>query len=438
MKALDNDIYKLMFATLPVGVLLLDGNGLICEWNQWLASKTGITRKKALQQPLESLFPTTKTARFHFAFEQVVVHQHPQILSQILNRYLIPIALPEETWLEGIEYMQQAVSLFPIASDDTVYALVVIIDVTQNYHQRHMLLHVAKRFEKASVHDELTGLYNRRFLWEYLASELPKASREQYAVVCTMYDLDHFKLVNDELGHEAGDEVLLSFVDVLKKTLRAGDKVFRHGGEEFITISSHVKANQAGALATRVCSKMRAKKKHGSVKRVVTCSAGFEIAIPSFSSLMKPEVLVKHADDALYLAKETGRDKACGYDEVKLPSTQEDKTDVVDFNQVKQLVPDAVGLQTKFYTSFIEEVESSEERLKKAFSTQDCEALAALAHPLKTSAKTVGAMPLASHAEKVEVAARAGDAETIEQLEQDFMKLLNQTLYVLKTYLKQA
>jgi diguanylate cyclase (GGDEF)-like protein len=307
-----------------------------------------------------------------------------------------------------------------------------------SYHQRHMLLHVAKRFEKQSVHDELTGLYNRRFLWEYLESELLKASREQYSVVCTVYDLDHFKLVNDELGHKAGDEVLLSFVDVLKKTLRVGDKVFRYGGEEFITISSHTKANQAGALATRVCAKMRAQTKHGSVKRVVTCSAGFEIAVPRFSKLIKAEVLVKHADDALYLAKETGRDKVCGYDEVKLLSTQEDKIDLVNFDQIKQLIPDNVGLQTKFYTLFIEEVKAPGGRLKKAFSTQDFKTLVALVHPLKTSAKTVGAIPLATHAEKVEVAARAGDAKTIEQLEQDFMMLFNQTIDVIKTYLKQA
>lgn len=56
-------------------------------------------------------------------------------------------------------------------------------------YQRHTLLHVAKRFEEESVRDALTGLYNRRFLWEYLDSELPKASREKYSVICTMYDL---------------------------------------------------------------------------------------------------------------------------------------------------------------------------------------------------------------------------------------------------------
>ncbi len=437
-KTLSDEIYKKVYATLPVGVLLLDKDWMVCEWNEWLVFNTGLSKKKALAHTLGELFPSINTERFHFAVDQVIAHKHPQVLSQVLNRYLIPIPLPEETWLEHIEYMQQSVYLYPIESGDTVYAMVVIIDVTQSYHQRHLLLHIAERFEKQSVHDELTGLYNRRFLWEYLEAELPKASREQYNVVCTVYDIDHFKSVNDELGHSAGDEVLLSFVDVLKKTLRTGDKVFRYGGEEFITISPHVKTGEESALATRVCQNMRAKKQHGSIQRDVTCSAGYEVAIPRFSSLMSAEVLVTHADKALYLAKETGRDKVCSYAEVKALSDikDDDETHVVDFSYVTQLAPSDKTLQAKFFNIFLEEVDGYEERLQHHFEKKDFQALVSVMHPLKSSAKTIGAMALASRAEALEVAARDADEKKLKALEIDFMKLFKQTIYVIKTYLK--
>lgn len=91
--------------------------------------------------------------------------------------------------------------------------------------------------------------------------------------------------MNDELGHKAGDEVLLSFVDVIKKTMRAGDKAFRYGGEEFITISSIEDASQATGLAERIREAMEARTQHGSVKRMITCSAGVAIAPPLYIPL---------------------------------------------------------------------------------------------------------------------------------------------------------
>jgi diguanylate cyclase (GGDEF)-like protein len=315
---LDSSLYEQIFKLLPLGMLLVDAEGVICEWSHHLVVLTKIERKDALGKRLEMLFPNIKTKRFDFAVEQVVAYQHPQVLSQILNNYLIPIPLVQEFAMDGIDYMQQSVSIYPVTYHQKNYAFVVITDVTETVYQRHMLLRVAKRFEEESVHDELTGLYNRRFLWEYLASELPKAARQNYVVVCTLYDLDGFKLVNDELGHEAGDHVLSSFSDVLKKTLRAGDKVFRYGGEEFITISSYKKSHDVGALANRVRCVMEKKKAHHGIQRTVTCSAGVAIARDGLSA----EKLVGCADKALYEAKERGRNRVCIYGDHQASSSR--------------------------------------------------------------------------------------------------------------------
>jgi len=260
MRALNSSIYKDIVATFPVGVLLVDGEGVICEWNTWLTSLTEITKEQALGKQLHDLFPRINTKRFQFAIEQVLQHRHPQILSQALNHYLIPIPLKQASEGDSMAYMQQAVSLFPIIEGENNYALVVISDVTDNCNQKNSLLRVAKRFEEESIHDELTGAYNRRFLWEYLDIELAKALRGKYTLVCTVYDLDHFKEVNDNLGHEAGDEVLRSFVTLIEATLRIEDKCFRYGGEEFIVITSQKDASQMDVLADRIRLKMAQKK----------------------------------------------------------------------------------------------------------------------------------------------------------------------------------
>lgn len=422
-----------MLSTLPVGVFLVDEKKIICEWNDWLVDLTGISKEKALSASLDELFPKVSTARFEFAVEQVLKHQHPQVLSQILNHYLIPIPLPETSAVEQVEFMQQSVSIFPILDAGAIYAMVVIQDVTENYHQRHMLLHVAKRFEEESVRDELTGLYNRRFLWEHLESELPKASRENYVVVCTMYDLDHFKVVNDDLGHKAGDEVLLSFVDVLKNNMRAGDTAFRYGGEEFITLSCHIDENKAGVLASRICEKMEAKKQHGSVKRQVTCSAGFAIARPLYIPLSS-ESLVKHADEALYRAKAAGRNTVCEYAGDKA-SAKDKKVDLIDVSSVEKITHHDKALQKELYSVFFEETVNHTAALKAAFSSENPEELVSGMHLLKASANAVGAHPLAKMAEAVEFAARAADFKAIKAQEKDFWALHRQTIKHLKQFL---
>ena len=414
---------------------MLDQTHLICEWNEWLVNLTGITRKKASHKTLGDLFSEVNTSRFQFSIEQVLLHKHPQVLSQILNRYLIPISISKASVADDIEYMQQSVAIFPIELEQEIYAMVVIQDVTEDYRQRHVLLQVAKRFEEESIRDELTGLYNRRFLWEYLESELPKASREKYYLVCTVYDLDHFKAVNDDLGHKAGDEILLSFVGVIKKNLRAGDSAFRYGGEEFITISSDVDLKKPNALAQRICTAMAAKKLHGAVKRVVTCSAGFSIAQPLYVPLAS-ESLVKHADEALYRAKKEGRNRVCTYQEGVEVITSSKELKLINFGHVKKITRDDKALQKELYHVFNTEVLEQATQLKKIFLSEKSDAVVKVMHALKASAKAVGAEPLALGAETLEFAARANDFEKIKTLEVDFLDLLYKTVESIEKYLK--
>jgi diguanylate cyclase (GGDEF)-like protein len=168
------------------------------------------------------------------------------------------------------------------------------------------ILHRERRAaEELALVDALTGLPNRRHAEVMLDSQFAAAVRGRKLVV-VMFDLDHFKLVNDKYGHEAGDETLRAFGDVLRQNTRRMDLSARFGGEEFISILGECELASAVALADRMRAAMAARTfAWGSV----TVSAGvatYEAGMGSY------EVLVAAADRALYAAKQAGRNRVTG------------------------------------------------------------------------------------------------------------------------------
>ncbi len=160
----------------------------------------------------------------------------------------------------------------------------------------------------ASVTDALTGASNREHFDTQLASELSYARRHKADCAVVLFDLDHFKKVNDTYGHQAGDEVLMSVARAVRKELRAEDIFARYGGEEFAVIMRGIDARGAAALAER----LRAATsflviQHGGHSIRVTLSAG----CASARELPEPrgEDLVGAADRRLYAAKRAGRNR---------------------------------------------------------------------------------------------------------------------------------
>ncbi len=160
---------------------------------------------------------------------------------------------------------------------------------------------VKGELEQSAVVDPLTGLYNRRFLLEqleYLGSSYPR-HKKSFSIL--LIDADHFKLVNDELGHQVGDEVLKKIGGLLKKLLRTSDMAFRYGGEEFVVIAPETDGANAVVLANR----FREMISGGYIihNRKVTVSVGVAEFIENESVIH----MLKRSDDALYKAKESGR-----------------------------------------------------------------------------------------------------------------------------------
>lgn len=159
-----------------------------------------------------------------------------------------------------------------------------------------------------AIRDPLTGLYNRRYMLETLDQAHSRAERTNTEIAVLMIDLDHFKRFNDNFGHDAGDHVLKAFSQILKESSRNEDIACRYGGEEFCIVCPSTNETQALKVATRIIkgiSKQELTMNQLSLGKVTT-SIGIAV-YPGHASSM--DEVVKLADEALYIAKQNGRDR---------------------------------------------------------------------------------------------------------------------------------
>ncbi|MBL4775207.1 MAG: GGDEF domain-containing protein [Mariprofundus sp.] len=165
-------------------------------------------------------------------------------------------------------------------------------------------------------HDALTGLYNRRHLVEHLHLGVAQAVRYHHAYTVVMFDLDHFKQVNDVHGHAAGDLVLAKMSDILQQGMREGDIAGRWGGEEFLVLLAHTDrdgARQAAEQWLKNIANVSIQLDSGA-SISITFSAGVaSLANTSNQSDIKPlaESLLHVADERMYVAKSLGRNQVC-------------------------------------------------------------------------------------------------------------------------------
>lgn len=159
------------------------------------------------------------------------------------------------------------------------------------------------RYKRLSDRDELSGLYNRRAALAYLDQLTRLSTPNQVAFCVAVLDFDHFKQINDQFGHAAGDEVIRSFALLARDTLRKGDVIARWGGEEFVVVL-HGDYEQAQHSIERL-REARAGQVVEAVGRAVTLSAGLALHQPGESIAS----LIERADRALYAAKHAGRNR---------------------------------------------------------------------------------------------------------------------------------
>ena len=184
---------------------------------------------------------------------------------------------------------------------DVVVSMTIVAVVTQALSRRNRQL-LASSLNEART-DTLTGLLNRRGFEERMPLELERASREGHRIAVVSFDIDYFKRVNDEWGHEIGDRVLVALGDVFRAESRETDLVTRMGGEEFTTVISDTSPADAIAYAERIRAAFAAVDVGAGH---VTISAGITTSFAPHSA----DPLLLAADSALYAAKCGGRDRA--------------------------------------------------------------------------------------------------------------------------------
>jgi len=196
--------------------------------------------------------------------------------------------------------------------------IINIPDMTRKFNeiQIHMIDEVKKaneiiskltsqveKLEKESNIDSLTKVFNRRALGTYLSNLCAKKDIP-YELYLIMLDIDDFKIINDTYGHIAGDKILIFIANILKKTLRDGDKIFRYGGEEFVLILNRIDLEHCKKILTRIFELLEKNKlfyKGNSIH--VTVSMGSTVIINGDT----PDSLLSRADKALYRAKNEGK-----------------------------------------------------------------------------------------------------------------------------------
>lgn len=157
--------------------------------------------------------------------------------------------------------------------------------------------------------DPLTGIHNRRYLYEFAEHQFEVAGRYQQPLAVMMFDIDHFKKINDRFGHAVGDEMLKQVTQITRAELRTADAIGRYGGEEFIVLLPMTNAAQAYSVAERIrasAADLRLPTEKGDAS--ITLSIGI-VQMRHTPQSESVEVAFRRADEAMYAAKQAGRNR---------------------------------------------------------------------------------------------------------------------------------
>jgi diguanylate cyclase (GGDEF)-like protein len=196
-------------------------------------------------------------------------------------------------------------------SPDELRARVMVGERILNLETRLSKSH--DRMAKLATYDSLTSLLNRWAIEEHAEAELSRVRRDSGSVSVLLLDIDHFKAVNDEHGHLAGDQALRLVADLLVQNTRPYDWVGRWGGEEFLVVLPETDLLEASTVAERVRAGVATSRLALSTGKFLQLQVSVGVTSTSVASDMLPplKVLLQQADEALYYAKREGRNRVC-------------------------------------------------------------------------------------------------------------------------------
>ena len=197
--------------------------------------------------------------------------------------------------LNDFEPKAFTIQVNPLSSDNKNYA-VTLTDITEIKLE-------SQQYHFHATHDALTGIYNRSYYFEKIANEIEQSKRYDTPFCILLFDIDHFKKFNDNYGHLKGDEVLVKLAETIQSYVRSADTFARWGGEEFIILLEKTTIDKAELIAEHFRKMVESMKVDGIEKVTVSCGA------TQYKKGDDDNSILNRADEALYAAKESGRNK---------------------------------------------------------------------------------------------------------------------------------
>jgi diguanylate cyclase (GGDEF)-like protein/PAS domain S-box-containing protein len=268
-------------------IFTLDTEGFIMKFNNGSQTRFGYTQEEIVGKPLSHLFVNSKDER--------------KILSAVLRSgKSVNEEIPMRSKEDNIILLNLSMSEMKNDKNQIIGLVVTAKDITEKKKLEMELVKKNEMLSKLAITDSLTGLYNSRHFHEQIKKEMSRLKRSpDRKLSVIMIDIDHFKTLNDTLGHQMGDQILRSLGQIIRMCLRNDvDLPFRYGGDEFIILLPDTDKNQACVAAERI------QKQFSSV---AVGGTSLSIGIAEALASEPEESLIRRTDNALYQSKKEGR-----------------------------------------------------------------------------------------------------------------------------------
>lgn len=299
--------------SIDVGVVVLDQDYRVQVWNTFMENRSGLLPYEAANRSFFELFPEVNQEWLKKKVDNVITLGTPAFTIWEQRPYLIrfknyqPITGQED-------FMYQNTTMFPLRSTngDINHVCIVIYDVTDVATNRRQLQAANQSLQKLSSTDRLTGLYNRGHWEETLRLDFARHTRYGTNSCLVMFDIDHFKRVNDTYGHQCGDKVIQLVADVVREHIRDSDIAGRYGGEEYAVLLPDTDKVGGATFAERIREAIEAREVLCE-GHVIRCTVSLGVADMS-GTINEHATLIERADQALYASKKNGRNQVSIHD----------------------------------------------------------------------------------------------------------------------------